>query len=136
MEVNVPKIDPALGGSEDPKLREKLEFELLEAEAKLKRLANREIGQRFIIKWIAIVTGWLVILGMAALLVHFFHKAFWGSFLFVSPSFAVAMIVAPVASITAITVAIFVGAFRRFEDKDLERLGNSVSTGAGMFRGQ
>jgi hypothetical protein len=131
----VPPIDPAFEGSEEPERQEELEFELLEAEAELKKLANREIGQRFAIKWIAIATGLMVIIGMSALAMHFFHRAFGGLFLLVSPSFTIAMIVAPVASITAITVAIFIGAFRRFEDKDLEKLGNGVSTGAGFFRG-
>ena len=87
MPIKVPPVDPDLGGSEDRERREELEFELLEAEAKLKQLANREIGQSFAIKWIASGTGLFVIVGMAALSTHFLHKAFWGPFLLVSPSF-------------------------------------------------
>ncbi|WP_273283207.1 hypothetical protein [Pseudooceanicola atlanticus] len=137
MPDKIPPVDPDLS-QRDPtrdKRREELEFELLEAEAKLKQLAHREIGQRYVIKWVAVVSGVLVIIGMACALTHLVHKVFWGPFVFASPAFTVAMIVAPIASITTITVALFVGAFRRFEDKDLESFGNGVNAGASVFRG-
>ncbi|MGV6802129.1 MAG: hypothetical protein ACWA5L_09440 [bacterium] len=38
-------------------------------------------------------------------------------------------------SITAITIAFFVGAFRKFEDKDIEKMGNGVANAANMMRG-
>lgn len=69
------------------------------------------------------------------MLVHLVHSVFWGPFVFVSPAFAVAMIVAPVVSITAITVSLFIGAFKKFDDKDLETIGNGAMGAAGMFKG-
>jgi len=112
-----------------------LEFELLEAEAALRRFSHREVRQRYIIKWLAVATGVIVILGMAGVLWHLVHNAFWGPFLFANPAFSVAMIGAPVTSITAITVVLFIGAFRRFEDKDMETASNGAAAGASFFRG-
>jgi hypothetical protein len=98
-------------------------------------LKRREYGQRRAIRWIAVATGIVVILGMAAILTHLVHSTFWGPFHFASGGFSVAMIVAPIASITAITVALFVGAFRKFEDNDIEAIGNGAAGAINMTRG-
>lgn len=115
--------------------RDRLEFELLETDRALRSLQKREAGQRFWLRWIAVVTGILVILGMASVMAHLVHKTFWGPFHIASPAFSVAMIVAPIASITGITVALFVGAFRKFEEQDLETVGTSASGVFNAFRG-
>jgi hypothetical protein len=133
--TNVAEVDGGDGLTDDAPSRNELEFELLEVERALSRLLHREINQRYIIKWIAIISGVVVILGMAAALAHLVHMAFLGPFLFASAAFSVAMIVAPVISITTITVAMFVGAFRRFEDKDLEAMGNGAVGAAGFIKG-
>lgn len=133
--TNVAEIDGGEDPTDDAPSRTELEFELLEAERALSTLLHREINQRYRIKWIAVTTGVVVILGMAGALAHLVHMVFWGPFLFANAAFTVAMIVAPIVSITTITVALFVGAFRRFEDKDLESFGNGVNTGASIFRG-
>ncbi|SDW76940.1 hypothetical protein SAMN05444358_1011709 [Ruegeria halocynthiae] len=137
MSDEIPPIDPDLEpeGPSRENRREELEYELLEAEAAISKLARREIGQRYAIKWIAVVSGVVVIVGMAAILWHLVHSAFWGPFLFASPAFSVAMVVAPITSITTITVALFVGAFRKFEEKDLETMGNGVSGAVGFMKG-
>lgn len=137
MPDEIPPVDPDLSsdGASQNVRREALEFDLLEAEASLKRLVHREIGQRYIIKWGAVLTGLVVIFGMAGILWHMVHSVFWGPFVFANAAFTVAMIVAPITSITAITVALFVGAFRKFEEKDLETLGNGFSGAANFVRG-
>lgn len=137
MPESIPAVDPDLGsnGASQNSRREKLEFELLEAEASLKRMAHREFGQRYIVKWVAVSTGVVVILGMAVALWHMVHSVFWGPFVFANAAFTVAMIVAPITSITAITVALFVGAFRKFEEKDLEAMGSGVAGAANFMRG-
>lgn len=114
---------------------EELEFELLEAERALRKLLTREAGQRYWLRWIAVGLGIVVVLGMAYTLAHLLHHTFIGPFHFASPAFSVAMVVAPITSITAITVALFVGAFRRFEEKDLETMGNGVAGAANFMRG-
>lgn len=115
-----------------------VEAKLLDLSADLQRLSTRELGQRFWIRWIAISTGVIVIALMVAIMAHLMHESFsyaekensiWRTFLFSSPSVGVAMIVAPILSITTITVAIFVGAFRRFDDSDVKSIGTGA-TGA------
>lgn len=132
----IPPNAPDVGqGNGQHSNREVLELEVLDLEAKLKSLAQKEIGQRYAIKWIAVVTGGLVILVMFAMMAHLFHQLFWGPFFVASPALAVAMIVAPVASITAITVALFIGAFRKFEERDFEHIGNGLVNGTAIVRG-
>ena len=137
MSDSIPKIDPDIETENLARTerRDELEFELLEAEAALRRFNHREVRQRYIIKWLAVISGLIVIVGMSGILWHLVHNAFWGPFLFASPAFSVAMIVAPITSITAITVVLFIGAFRRFEDKDIETAGNGAATSANLFRG-
>lgn len=138
MPDEIPPVDPDLLSETDQsrKAREALEHELLERELVLFDIKRRAVSQRQTIKWIAIVAGVVVMLGMALVLWHLSHNAFWGPFLLVSPAFSVAMVVAPIASITAITVALFVGAFRRFEDRDMEAMGNGLSSAASLLRNQ
>ena len=133
---NIPPIDPGL--TTDIKRRnirlEELELQMLEAGFKEKALAHKENTQRYILKWVAAGSGITVIIAMGVLLTHLVHHVFVGPFTFANAAFTVAMIVAPVTSITAITVAIFVGAFRKFDDKDLEKIGSGISGTAGLFR--
>lgn len=137
MPDEIPPVDPDLnsGGSSQNARREELEFELLEAEALLRRTVRREVGQRYAIKWVAVITGLLVIAAMAFALTHLVHSVFWGPFVFASPAFTVAIIVAPIASITTITVALLIGAFRKFEEKDIETMGNGMASAASFARG-
>lgn len=135
MSDDIPDIDPDLTMGESQADREKLELRLLEAEALFREHGNREAGQRFWLRWIAAMVGVGVIFLMVALLTHLIHQVFWGPILLVGPAFSVAMIIAPITSITAITVVFFIGAFRKFEDKDLEKMGNGVSGAANWMRG-
>lgn len=136
--ADIPANAADLTPPSDPARRvelERLEFELLETDRALRILQKREAGQRYWLRWIAAGTGIFVILGMAAALTHVVHSTFWGPFHFASSAFAVAIIVAPIASITAITVALFVGAFRKFDEKDLETMGNGAAGVYSTFRG-
>lgn len=133
MSDDIPPIDPDLPTSNAS--QETLELRLLSLEDENLYLKRREYGQRHKIRWIAVGTGAVVILAMLAIMGHLLHHIYWGPFMRPNPSFAVAMIVAPIASITAITVALFVGAFRKFDDKDLEAMGNGAAGAANLFRG-
>lgn len=139
MVERIPQLDPTL--SKEPSSvekiaeRENLEFDLLKAEAKLIKLSHRETWQRYMIKWAAVITGLVVIAAMGFVLWHLVHSVFWGPFMRGSAAFSVVIVTAPIVSITTITVALFVGAFRRFEDKDLETMGNGVAGAANLIRG-
>jgi hypothetical protein len=114
---------------------EKLEARLLETDRAFRAMQMREANQRYWLKNIAVGTGLGAIVGMSFLLTHLFHQTFWGPLHFASGAFSVAMIVAPIASITAITVALFVGAFRKFDDKDMDTIGSGAASTFNMFRG-
>jgi hypothetical protein len=134
--ASIPSNAADLAPSSDRARSEDLErLELLETDRALRTLQKREAGQRYWLRWIAVFTGILVIGGMSAVLTHLVHRTFWGPFHFASGAFSVAMIVAPIASITAITVALFVGAFRKFDDKDFETIGSGAANTFNMFRG-
>lgn len=135
MSDDIPPLDPSPSTTNKSGDYERLELRLLSMEAENQELKRREYGQRHTIRWIAVWTGLFVIIGMAVALTHVVHSTFWGPFHFASGAFAVAMIVAPIASITAITVALFVGAFRKFDEKDLETMGNNAAGVYNTFRG-
>lgn len=135
MSEDVPPLDVANTTSSRSADYELLELRLLRIEAENQDLKQREYGQRRVIRWIAVLTGILVIVGMGAVLTHLVHSTFWGPFHFASGAFAVAMIIAPIISITTITVALFVGAFRKFEEKDMESLGNGAAQLFNTYRG-
>lgn len=135
MSDDIPPLDPSPTANNRSADYELLELRLLQMEAENQDLKRREYGQRRTIRWIAVFTGIFVIGGMGAVLTHLVHSTFWGPFHFASGAFSVAMIVAPIASITAITVALFVGAFRKFDEKDLETLGNGATGVYNTFRG-
>ena len=135
MSEAIPPLEPAPATNSRSADFDALELRLLRIEAENQELKRREYGQRHKIRWIAVAAGILVIAGMGAVLTHLVHSTFWGPFHFASGAFAVAMIAAPIASISAITVALFVGAFRRFDDEDLKAMGNSAAGAYSTFRG-
>ena len=87
---NAADVVPPANGPESGK-QDELEFELLEAERALRRLLAREVGQRYWLRWIAVGTGGLVILGMTGALWHLVHNVLWGPFVFASLAFSVAI---------------------------------------------
>jgi hypothetical protein len=112
--------------------REAAELRYLNAEAEKRELANAEQKQKINIRRAAILAGIVVIVTMLVILVCLIRKTYWGQFVFMNPAIGVAMIVAPITSVTAIVVAILVGAFRKFDEKDLDKLASGVSGVAGL----
>jgi NADH:ubiquinone oxidoreductase subunit K len=138
MQDDIPPLPPRLpdvtrASGKDFEARE---LAVLDAEVKAKELKNKEDSQRYLLKWLAVGLAILVILGMSLALYHMAHLATSPAIQYTSPSFAVAMIVAPVASISAITIAVLVGAFRRFDSKDFENTTGVATNTASIFSGQ
>lgn len=136
MSDKIPRIDPDLQDAQkghQARMAE-LEYEALSAEAKLQKLAHREIGQRVWVKWAAVTTGVATIIGMACLLAYVVAHFFNAPFILASPSFAALIVIAPIVSITSITVALLIGAFRKFEEKDLDAVGKGIASASDYFR--
>lgn len=91
----------------------------LSAEGKVRQLLVSEVTQRIRIRWITIALAIAVMMFMAAVLMHAVHSYLLGPFLMVPQTLAIAMFLGPVVSITAITVMLAIGAFRRFRDEDI-----------------
>jgi hypothetical protein len=138
MSDGIPPIAPAVAplGTASKVGRDELEYQVLELSKSVLTIQRAELSQRLILRWLAAVVGLLTIGGMAGMLAHVVHQSFWGPIMTVSPSFAVAMFVGPVLSITTITVALFVAAFRKFDEKDVETVGSGALNSLNMLRGQ
>lgn len=122
-------------GSQGDADREILEARLLTAEAELRELTAKAAGQRHKIRWIAVSVGLLVIASMLGLLGHTLHVIKWWPIARPPSAFLIVIVAAPIASITTITIALFVGAFKKFEEKDAERAATGLAAGLNIFRG-
>jgi hypothetical protein len=141
VEKRVPPIKPVLPQNasvselEAPEFND-FEHKLLELSKSVKTLQQAELRQRIWLRWGAAALGVLVIVGMSLMLWHLMHHLlFFGLFIRVPASVAVVMFVAPVLSITTITVILFIAAFRRFEDKDFDSAGAGLTSGINTLKG-
>lgn len=118
-------------------LEERVSSGEMSLEDQLRTLLIREAEQRIQIRQFVLIIGVVVLVLMAILGAHAMHKVMLGSLLTVPRSYAIALIIAPVASITTITVALLVGAFRRFKESDADSLAGVAvdATKAGMGSG-
>lgn len=103
----------------------------LSAEGKARELFVREISQRIWIRWVAICLAVAVMVFMGCVLWHAVHAYFWGPFVTVPQSVAIAMFLGPIVSITTITVMLAIGAFRKFRDDDVGPVGASTLAAEG-----
>lgn len=103
-------------------LEERAALGSLNAEAKYRELLISEIKQRIDVRHWVIVIALFVIAFMGWVLSHAAHHYFWGPVILMPASVAVVMFLAPVASITTITVMLLIGAFRRFKDDDMDKV--------------
>ncbi|MCY3879278.1 MAG: hypothetical protein OXF74_08880 [Rhodobacteraceae bacterium] len=108
----------------------------LEFEANLRRLAERDLAQKFGMRWWAVLTGCTVSVFMAGVLVVVLCEMTMSGADSIDPALAIAAIVAPIVSITTVTVALYIGAFRKFEERDIGAVANSTISAAAMARGE
>jgi hypothetical protein len=120
----VPRVDAQPIGPDEPNGRSDYEFRLLEADAKARENLNREADQRYRLRQIAVAVVILIILGMGGLLAHVAH---WLPNEPKSVGAAIALHIAPIASMTTLAIALLVAAFRGFKDGD-EKAGASIAT--------
>ena len=102
-------------------------------EKKRRQLANRDFSQRFWHKRVAVYVGIMAVSLLFALLGLSAFNAIWmpPESKIDNAAVAIALIVVPIASITAIVIALLIGAFRKFDDKGIRSMGGGIS-GAAM----
>ena len=136
MSDEIPPNDPDLPDKlNDSDVRlEAAEASALEAESKLAKLNISEARQRIWIRYAALSLGIVVILAMFGMMYHLSHELFWGSLIHGGRSYSAVIIAAPTLCITTVTVAVLVGAFRRFRDEDAETVANGAASAARYSR--
>lgn len=104
------------------KLEERLASDELSEESKIRGLLINEIEQRILIRKYAVWIAITIISFMALVLVHGIHEYFWFKMVVIPQSIILAMFVAPIVSITTLSVLLIIGAFRRFNDDDMPKV--------------
>ncbi len=124
----VPPVDePTSEKSENARELSKIELAILDADAKAKQNLNREADQRYWLRWAAVGISASIILGMALLLRHSAHQMVTLAIYQSPATFFIAAYVAPILSMTTLSIALLVAAFRGFKDGD-EKSGFSAAT--------
>lgn len=114
---------------EEPDRYEALQFRGLEAEAKAKEDVNREADQRYMLRWIAVAATLSIIIGMGCVLGHVVHKLMTLKTFGAGTAYIIAVYVAPIVSMSGLSIALLVAAFRGFKDGDGDTGANAVAEG-------
>lgn len=131
------RVPPVDAGPEGGSLPDQIAVEqqteitnrLLAAEAKAREYDNREVDQRYWLRWLAVVVALALIWGFWSILRHEAHYLLALRRAGAPAALLVAIIVAPIVSMTTIALALLVAAFRGYKDGD-EILGaNAASAG-------
>jgi|GEM_PF-4572452 len=101
-----------------------------------RRLLIREIEQKIQLRQLMVVVAIAVLIVMSLTLAHGMHKVMWGPFLTVPRMYAVALVAAPIVSITTIMTVLLVGTFRGVKDRDSESLASAASDALRAVSGQ
>ena len=115
MIAQVPEIDRDSINSEAS-----LHLRLIDAEAKSREKLNREADQRYWLRWLVIAMSVLLVVGMAVLLVFVVCRVIFGGFMELDQSVQVTAYLAPITSMTAVTIALLIAAFRGYKETDEE----------------
>lgn len=93
---------------------------------------KNEIDQRIIIKKWAMMVGITAMCLLFVVLVYAIYSVNCkpSEFMMKNGAVAIALIVAPIVSITAIANTFFIGAFRKFDDRDIRTAGRGLAEAA------
>ena len=121
--TNVAGLDEIL------KRRDALDISRLASDLEYSKAVTKEINTSIAIKKVAVYFGICVVLIFFAVLAFAICNVIWmpPELRVDEVAIVIALIVAPFTSITAIVIAFFIGAFRKFNDRDIQTMGNGVS---------
>lgn len=105
----------------------------LENEAVLRDHLKAELSQNLKIKSLAVMVGCAVSLFMGLILLGPLHLMSQAGASSIHPAIVVAAIVGPIVSVTTVTVALFVGAFRNFGKNNLDEMAEGASKSTSLF---
>jgi hypothetical protein len=121
----IPPIDAGPGAGD---MQEKHEFCQLEADNRTRENLFREADQRYSLRRLAVAIVLAILLLLFFVLLHMSHKIFFWSFITVSPAYAMTLIIAPIASMSALAMALLVAAFRGFKKDDEETTAGAAAS--------
>lgn len=127
---SVPNIDQDGAAPMASARVEDIELRLLDANAKSKENVNKEADQRYRLRWLAVVVSILLICGMGLILWHASHKVLGLSYVHSQGVYIIAAFVAPIVSMTTLSLALLVAAFRGFKDSDAKDGGGVAMSAA------
>jgi hypothetical protein len=104
-----------------------IELRLLDAEANAKEKINREADQRYWLRFASVGICVLAICGMSWLLWAVADKLLAATNLPSKGAYVIALYVAPIVSVTTLSISLLVSAFRGYKDSD-ERTGLSAAS--------
>ena len=106
------------------------EQRILDTEIKSREKLNREADQRYLLRWGAVLVAIFLDFFMGWALYHSSHAILSPNYFEAPSSYIVAAYVAPIASMTAITIALLVAAFRGFKEEDEKNTASTMVHGA------
>lgn len=114
---------------------ENAEYNNLIAETGLVKWQGREVAQRVWIRIAATFLATTVIGAMFFAFYHILHQIFGFRYLLLSPGALIALVVAPIVSISGITIALLFGVFRGYKDTDAAAAGAAVAASITAAKG-
>ena len=108
---------------------DELEYDRLGTDVEILKALKNEIDQRIIIKKRAMWIGIIVMSLFFAVLAFAIYSTIYmpSEFIMSYGAVAIALIVAPIVSITAIAITFFIGAFRKFSERDILTAGRGLA---------
>lgn len=137
---DIPDFDPYIGSRDNRDrilgaMYEQAQYDNLLAETGLVRWQAREVAQRVWVRIFVSVLAALVIVAMFVAFYHILHHVFGFRYLMLNSGALIALVVAPIASISGVTIALLVGAFRGFKDVDAAAAGAAVAASVTAAKG-
>lgn len=114
---------------------QKAQYDNLLAETALAKEQKREIGQRIWIRWLAVLLSTAVVGAMFYAFYHIQHQIFGFRYTFMQTGAMIALVVAPVVSISGITIALLFGVFRGYKDADAAAASAAVAASVTAAKG-
>ncbi len=123
MSSRIPNIDSSAHGQDalitgTTSVEEKHEFQLLKHENQFREIGIRSAKQMYRIRWTAIGISSLLLLGMTVLLAIAVRKLFFVESSTLPVSLQVTAYLTPIVTMSAISIAVLVAAFRGYHESD------------------
>ena len=104
-----------------------IEERSLEASAREKENRNKEAEQRIFLRTAAVILAVVVMLAMVAMFLYVTHLFVAKGIPEDSPVYVIVALIAPVVSVTAISIAFLLGVFRGYKDVDGDKAIQAVA---------